>query len=419
MKIANIHAHEILDSRGNPTVSVTVVLDNGARGIASVPSGASTGVHEALELRDGDVKRYRGQGVKKAVANVNNKILPALLGHDALDQKAIDAAMIKLDGTKNKSKLGANAILGVSLAVARAASRGKEMPLFKYLREAYGLSYSSYKMPMPMVNILNGGRHADTDLDFQEFMVVPVGAKKMAERVRIAAEVFHALGAILKARKLSTGVGNEGGYAPMVGKTIHALDMLVAAIKKAGFKPGKDIAIAVDAAASEFYDEKSARYILRTDKVKYKSSQMTEMFANWAKKYPLISVEDGLAEDDWTNWVEMTKANGEKMMLVGDDLFVTKAERLQKGISLGVGNAILIKLNQIGTLSETMETILLAKQYNYKVVISHRSGETTDTTIADLAVAVNAEFIKTGSMSRGERVAKYNRLMEIAEEVGG
>ena len=419
MKIANIHAHEILDSRGSPTVSVTVVLDNGARGIASVPSGASTGVHEALELRDGDVKRYRGQGVKKAVANVNNKILPALLGHDALDQKAIDAAMIKLDGTKNKSKLGANAILGVSLAVARAASRGKEMPLFKYLREAYGLSYSSYKMPMPMVNILNGGRHADTDLDFQEFMVVPVGAKKMAERVRIAAEVFHALGAILKARKLSTGVGNEGGYAPMVGKTIHALDMLVAAIKKAGFKPGKDIAIAVDAAASEFYDEKSARYILRTDKVKYKSSQMTEMFANWAKKYPLISVEDGLAEDDWTNWVEMTKANGEKMMLVGDDLFVTKAERLQKGISLGVGNAILIKLNQIGTLSETMETILLAKQYNYKVVISHRSGETTDTTIADLAVAVNAEFIKTGSMSRGERVAKYNRLMEIAEEVGG
>lgn len=415
-KISGIHAHEILDSRGNPTVQVTVLLDDGTMGTSSVPSGASTGVHEALELRDGDPKRYGGQGVLKAVAHVNDDISLMIRGLDARKQRLIDDTMLQLDGTPNKSKLGANAILGVSLAVAHAAANALGKPLYGYLRDTFRLTRPT-RLPMPLVNILNGGRHADTDLDFQEFMIVPIGAKTMRERVRISAQVFHALQGVLKAKKLSTGVGNEGGFAPMVGKTTRALDFLMEAIRKAGFVPGKQVAIALDAASSEFYDEASERYVLTTDKKRLTAAEMVALYASWMKKYPIISIEDGLAEDDWANWVTFTKKLGKKLMLVGDDLFVTNVTRLQKGIELGVGNAILIKLNQIGSLSETIDTILLAQEHGYRVVVSHRSGETNDTTIADLAVAVGAEYIKTGSMSRGERVAKYNRLMEIEEEI--
>lgn len=414
-KIDYIHAHEILDSRGNPTVHVTVMLENGRKASASVPSGASTGVHEALELRDGDKKRYRGKGVLKACANVNTKIAKKLKGMDITQQRKIDDLMLLLDGTKNKSKLGANAILGVSLACARLGAQVKKKALYEYLRDTYDIKERGYKMPYPTMNVLNGGAHAGWILDFQEFMIVPQ-QKKFAERVRCGSEIFHALADELKKKGYSTLVGDEGGYAVALKSNEEALKMLMKACISAKYKPGKDVFFAMDPAVSEVYDKKTKKYVLKVDKKKLSSDEMTKMFAKWVKKYPIISIEDGLDQDDWDGWIRHTNTLG-NISLVGDDLFVTNVERLQKGIDLGVANAILIKVNQIGSLSEAIDAILLAKQNNYKVSVSHRSGETADTFIADLAVAVNADFIKTGSLSRSERVAKYNRLMEIAEEL--
>ncbi|MEI6510838.1 MAG: phosphopyruvate hydratase [Candidatus Uhrbacteria bacterium] len=416
MKIESIHAHEILDSRGNPTLEVTVLLDNGVSGSASVPSGASTGSHEALELRDGDAKRYGGKGVLKAAKNVHAKIAPVLIGMDVSAQRELDSRMIFLDGTANKSKLGANAILGVSLACARAAANASGLPLYAYLRRAFDLKYKTYRLPIPTMNILNGGAHAGWILDFQEFMIVPQ-QKKFRERVRCGSEVFHALGRLLKKRGFSTLVGDEGGFAVKLAKNEEALKTIVQAIKDAGYVPGKDVTLAMDPATSEFYDAKTKRYVLKVDGTSFTSDQMIAMWDRLSKKYPIVSLEDGLAEDDWEGWKKLTDRLGDKMALVGDDFFVTNAERLRQGIEEGCANAILIKVNQIGSLSETMDAILLAQQSGYAVSVSHRSGETTDTTIADLAVAVNAEYIKAGSLSRSERLAKYNRLMEIEEEV--
>jgi len=416
MKIESIHAHEILDSRGNPTLEVTVLLENGVSGSASVPSGASTGSHEALELRDGDAKRYGGQGVLKAIKNVHAKIAPVLIGMDISAQREIDSRMIFLDGTANKSKLGANAILGVSLACAHAAAKASGLPLYAYIRKAFSLKPSAYRLPTPTMNILNGGAHAGWILDFQEFMIVPK-QKKFRERVRCGSEVFHALGRLLKKKGFSTLVGDEGGFAVKLAKNEEALKTIVQAIKDAGYVAGKDVMLAMDPATSEFYDAKTKRYSLKVDGVSLTSDQMIAMWDRLSKKYPIVSLEDGLAEDDWEGWKKLTDRLGDKMALVGDDFFVTNAERLRQGIEEGCANAILIKVNQIGSLSETMDAILLAQQSGYAVSVSHRSGETTDTTIADLAVAVNAEFIKTGSLSRSERLAKYNRLMEIEEEV--
>lgn len=413
--IKTVEAWEILDSRGNPTVRCRVILSDGSVGVSSVPSGASTGSHEALELRDGG-KRYGGRGVFKAVANVNGVIAKALKGMDASDMRAIDAKMIKLDKTKNKSKLGANAILAVSLASARAAAASAKLPLYKFIRKTYSLPYTKYLLPVPMMNVLNGGAHAGWTVDFQEFMIVPM-QKKFSERVRCGSEVFHALGKILKTKGFDTGKGDEGGYAPRLGGNEAAMKLIVSAMTKAGYKPWSEVAIALDPAASEFYDAKAKRYILKADKKKLTAERMIMLFEKWTEKYPLISVEDGLAEDDWENWIAFTKKMGARLQLVGDDLFVTTAERLRKGIEQGAGNAILIKPNQIGTLSETMDAIALAREADYKVIISHRSGETADTTIADLAVAVNADYIKTGSLSRSERVEKYNRLIEIEREL--
>lgn len=414
--IESIHAHEILDSRGNPTVDVTVLLNDGTIGRASVPSGASTGVHEALELRDGDKKRYGGLGVLKAVANIKKVIAPALRGMDVTRQRELDAKMIDLDGTKNKSKLGANAILGVSLACAHAAAKAKQMPLYAYLRDVFELKHEGYRLPIPTMNILNGGAHSGWILDFQEFMVVPQ-QKLFRERVRCGSEIFHALGSILKKLKFATTVGDEGGYSVPLKHNEDAFKLIVKAIKAAGYKPGKDVFLAMDPAVSEIYDAKKKIYELKVDKKKLTSAQMIKMWQTWLKKYPIISLEDGLAEDDWEGWEKLTDALGKKADLVGDDLFVTNVERLREGIDRGVGNAILIKVNQIGSLSETIAAINLAQQNGYAVSVSHRSGETPDTTIADLAVAVNAEYIKTGSLSRSERLAKYNRLMEIEEEL--
>ena len=416
-KIDQIHAHEILDSRGNPTVSVSVLTRNGVVASASVPSGASTGSHEALELRDGDPKRYGGKGVKKACRNVNMKIAPALRGMKVTDQRAIDELMINLDGTVNKKRLGANAILGVSLAVAHAAARSKGMPLYAYLRWTYDIMHETWKMPVPLMNILNGGSHADTNLDIQEFIMAPTGIRKFRERVRAGSEIFHALGEILHKDGLDTDVGNEGGYAPDMGKTEDALKYIMKAIKKAGYVPGKQIRLGLDIAANEFYNEKKDRYIMRTDKRKMTDEEMIELLEDWVDRYPFVSIEDGLQEDKWEQWEELTRRLGKKVYLIGDDLFVTNPKRLQMGIERNVGNAILIKFNQIGTLSETIQTIQLAQANKYKVVISHRSGETSDTTLADLAVAVNADFVKTGAPSRSERLVKYNRLMEIEEEL--
>jgi len=415
-KIKNIQAREILDSRGNPTVEVTVELTSGVIGAAKVPSGASTGVHEALELRDGDKKRYLGKGVLKAVNNVNKKIAPVLKGVDVWRQADIDHAMIELDGTENKKRLGANAILGVSLACARAGAAETKKPLYRYISGAYRLRKIKPRLPYPMMNILNGGAHAAWSLDFQEFMILPKVAS-FKERVRAGSEIFHHLGKILKTKGYVTSVGDEGGFAPHLGKNQKAFDLIMEAIRAAKYRPGKDVFIAIDAAASEFYNPKTKKYDLKVEKKKLNASQMTALYRQWIKKYPLVSIEDGLSEDDWENWVEHTKELGKKIMLVGDDLFVTNARRLQKGIDMKVGNAILIKVNQIGSLTETIDTILLAKQAGYKVVISHRSGETSDTFIADLAVAVGAEYIKTGSLSRSERVEKYNRLMQIEQEL--
>jgi len=414
-KIKDIRAREILDSRGNPTVAVKVEIEGGFFGAASVPSGASTGVHEALELRDGDKKRYGGQGVLKAVENINKIIGPKLRGMDVTLQRKIDDAMLGLDGTENKSKLGANAILGVSLAAARAGAAVRGIPLYTYLRSVYGINRKGFELPLPMMNILNGGRHADFAIDFQECMIIPK-MKQFAERVRAGSEIFHALGKILKKKGYVTSVGDEGGFAPRLSSNEEAFALILDAIEAAGYAPGKDVALGADVAASEFYDEDKKAYNLSVEKKTLVPAELIKLYEKWLAKYPFILIEDGLAEDDWENWEDLTAKLGKKLTLIGDDLFVTNVKRLEMGINRKVANAILIKVNQIGSLSETMDTIMMAQQNKYKIAISHRSGETADTFIADLAVAVGAEFIKTGSLSRSERLEKYNRLMEIEEE---
>ena len=412
--IRDIIAREILDSRGNPTVEVDVILDNGVVGRASVPSGASTGIYEACELRDGDRDRYLGKGVSQAVANVNGEIAAALKGMDVLDQVKIDRAMIQLDGTPNKSRLGANAILGVSLASAKAAANALGIGLYRYIGGS-----NANVLPVPMMNILNGGAHASNNVDIQEFMIMPVSAPSWKEALRRCAEVFHTLKVVLKENKIPvTGVGDEGGYAPMLKKDEDALAMIVAAIQKAGYVPGVDFMIAIDAASSEWYDEEKDIYRLPKAGKEMNRQQLVKMWQRFAEKYPIISLEDGMAETDWNGWSELTRAIGHKVQLVGDDLFVTNVSRLEEGIEKKVGNAILIKVNQIGTLTETLEAIEMANRAGYTAIVSHRSGETEDTTIADIAVAVNAGQIKTGAPSRSDRVAKYNQLLRIEEELG-
>ncbi len=410
-----IEAREILDSRGNPTVEVDVILEDGSMGRAAVPSGASTGVHEAVELRDGDKDRFMGKGVLKAVENVNNVIAAELIGLDALDQVDIDRTMIELDGTENKSKLGANAILGVSMAVARAAADHLGLPLFKYLG-----SYHSVILPVPMANILNGGSHADNSVDFQEFMIVPAGAESIREAVRMMSEVFHNLKGILKANGYSTAVGDEGGFAPNLKSNEEACELIIEAISKAGYKPGEEVFIALDPASSEFYDEEKKKYVLRwSTGQEFTSTEMADYWDSWLDKYPIISIEDGMAEDDWEGWKYHTEKSGKKAQLVGDDVFVTNTKRLEKGIQRGVANSILIKVNQIGTLTETFEAVDMAKRAGYTAVVSHRSGETEDSFIADLVVALETGQIKTGSMSRSDRLAKYNQLMRIEDYLEG
>ncbi len=410
--IREIKGRQILDSRGNPTVEVDVVLESGARGRAAVPSGASTGEKEAIELRDGDKRRWLGKGVSKAVANISKAIAPRLLGMEALDQAAVDRAMIALDGTKGKGRLGANAILGVSLAVARAAAAETGQPLYRYLGGA-----NARVLPVPMMNIINGGAHADNRLDLQEVMIMPVGASRFSEALRMATEVFHTLKGILKKRGLSTAVGDEGGFAPDLASNEEALGLLVAAIETAGYRPGRDVALALDAAASELYEK--GRYRLEAEKQPERSSEeMIRYYARLLDRYPILSIEDGLSELDWKGWRMLTERLGDRVQLVGDDIFVTNVEIFAQGIREGIGNSILIKLNQIGTLTETLEAIELAKRSGYTAVVSHRSGETEDTTIADVAVALNTGLIKTGSLSRTDRVAKYNQLLRIEEELG-
>ncbi|PIT94619.1 phosphopyruvate hydratase [Candidatus Falkowbacteria bacterium CG10_big_fil_rev_8_21_14_0_10_39_9] len=416
-KIKQILAREILDSRGNPTVEAKVVLDNKLVAKAAVPSGASTGQHEALELRDGNQKRYSGKGVLKAVDNINKIIAPKLKGLDPTKQQLIDNLMLQLDGTKNKSRLGANAILAVSLAAARAGALAKRQELFVHLARTYKFSTSKYILPTPSFNIWNGGAHASTNLDFQEFMVMPLKKTTFAEKVRMGAEVFHELGRILKANKMDTDLGNEGGYAPDIKSREQVIKMIILAIKQAGYQPGKDLSLGIDIGSSEFYNENEKSYYLPLDQKSFSAAELMVIYTDWVQKYPIVSIEDGLAENDWDNWQIMTKALGKKILLIGDDLFVTNQERLQIGIEYQAGNAILIKLNQIGTVTETMATIKLARKHNYKLMISHRSGETVDDFIADLAVAVSAEFIKSGSLARSERLAKYNRLLEIELEL--
>ncbi|MFH1426421.1 MAG: phosphopyruvate hydratase [Candidatus Kerfeldbacteria bacterium] len=413
MKLQSLHAREVLDSRGNPTVAVRAILEDGTTAEAMVPSGASTGVHEALELRDEDEKRYNGKGVLKACDNVNSKIFPAIQDMEVEDQRAIDSAMLELDGTENKSNLGANAILGVSLAVAQAAAKAQGKELYEYIHDTFRIDTSDYVMPYPTMNIVNGGQHANNNLNIQEFMVVPQ-ADELKERVRIGAEVFHALKNVLNEQGRSTAVGDEGGFAPELGSNEDALKLIKEAVGNAGYEFGKDVKIAMDPAASEFF--KDGKY--EFDKKMITADELTDIYDSWIEPYAIISIEDGLSEDDWDNWVTHTKKLGDKITLVGDDLFVTNVKRLQEGIDKHVGNAILIKVNQIGSLSETIDTINLAREHGYKVSVSHRSGETEDTTIADLAVAVNADFIKTGSLSRSERIAKYNRLMAIELHLG-
>ncbi|PID27676.1 MAG: phosphopyruvate hydratase [Candidatus Cloacimonadota bacterium] len=411
-EILDIYAREVLDSRGNPTVEVEVTLEDGTVERAIVPSGASTGEHEAHELRDGDQSRFSGKGVLKAVQNVNEIIAPEIIGYYATDQVLIDNAMIKLDGTPNKSKLGANAILGVSLAVARAAAKSKGMPLFQYIG-----GVNAKKLPAPMMNILNGGSHADNNVDFQEFMVMPLGASCFSEALRMGAEVFHKLKEVLKEKKYNTAVGDEGGFAPNLKSNDEALSLIVKAIEEAGYKPGEDIFITLDPASSEFYDKNSDRYILASENKKLTPKQMVEYYDKLVKKYPIFSIEDGMAEDDWQGWKLLTDKIGDRVQIVGDDLFVTNMERLKNGIDKKIGNSILIKLNQIGTLTETLDAINMAYRAGYTAVISHRSGETEDTFIADLAVAVNSGQIKTGSASRTDRIAKYNQLLRIEDEI--
>jgi enolase len=409
--IMDIRAREILDSRGNPTIEVEVLLAGGGFGRAAVPSGASTGKHEALELRDKQPKRYLGKGVLKAVKNVNGPIMDRLLGEDASDQREIDSMLLDLDGTANKKKLGANAILGVSLACAKAVAMTYGLPLYTYLG-----GIGAHTVPVPMMNVINGGEHADNKLDIQEFMIVPAGAPDFAEAMRMGAETFHTLKGILKKKGLATSVGDEGGFAPNLQANEQALELIIQAVRKAGYKPGKDIFIALDPAASEFYEK--GKYNLASEKKKLTSEKMIALYKKWIKAYPIISIEDGLAEDDWDGWAAMTEELGYVIQIVGDDLFVTNPVRLQKGIDSGIANSILIKLNQIGSLTETLDTIEMARLAGYTTVISHRSGETEDTTIADLAVGTNAGQIKTGSLSRSDRLAKYNELIRIEEELG-
>lgn len=409
--ISDIHAREVLDSRGNPTVEAEVILGDGSHGRAIVPSGASTGEHEAVELRDGDKKRFMGKGVLKAVANVNGEIAEALFDFDAADQRNLDRKMIELDGTENKSRLGANAILAVSMACARAAASSFALPVYRYLGGPANV------LPVPMMNILNGGAHADNNVDFQEFMVMPVGAKSFSEGLRWGVEVFHTLKGVLKKRGYNTAVGDEGGFAPSVKSNVEAIEVVLEAIEQAGYKPGKQVAIALDPAASEFY--KDGKYVFKkSDKSTKSSEQMVKLWAKWMKDYPIVSLEDGLSEEDWEGWQMLTEELGGKVQLVADDIFVTNIKIFSEGIAKGIANSILIKLNQIGTVSETLDAIDLARRNGYTSVISHRSGETEDTFIADLAVATGAGQIKTGSASRTDRIAKYNQLLRIEEELG-
>ena len=412
--IAEIFARQILDSRGNPTVEVDVITENGALGRAAVPSGASTGIHEAVELRDGDKKKYLGKGTLKAVDNVNKKIAPLLLGYDVADQTGIDEMMIQLDGTPNKSKLGANATLAVSMAVAKAAAEEAGLPLFRYVGGT-----NAKILPIPMMNILNGGAHADNKIDFQEFMVMPVGAPSFSEGLRWGVEIFHALKTVLKKKGYSTNVGDEGGFAPNIQSNEEAIETVLVAIDAAGYKAGSQIKIAMDAANSELWDSKKKKYVFHKSSGKEMSSeQLAKYWEGWVKKYPICSIEDGMAEDDWTGWKMLTEAVGSKCQLVGDDLFVTNVERLQQGIDKGIGNGLLVKVNQIGTITETINAVSLAQNNGYNTIMSHRSGETEDTTIADLAVALNCGQIKTGSASRTDRMAKYNQLLRIEELLG-
>jgi enolase len=412
--IVDVHAREILDSRGNPTVEAEVSLGDGSIGRAAVPSGASTGEHEAVELRDGDSRRYQGKGVLRAVENVNVAIADALQSMDASAQREIDEAMLHLDSTPNKGALGANALLSVSMACARASAASLKTPLYRYLGGA-----GANILPVPMMNILNGGAHADSNVDFQEFMAMPVGAPSFAEALRWGAEVFHTLKSVLKKRGYNTAVGDEGGFAPSLKANVEAIELILDAIRQAGFRPGEEVALALDPAASEFFDKEKGKYVFKKSDKSVKSSQdMVRFWADWVRQYPIVSLEDGLAEDDWEGWKLLTDQLGDKIQLVGDDLFVTNTERLRRGISEGVANSILIKVNQIGTVSETLDAIDLARRHAYTAVISHRSGETEDTFIADLAVATGVGQIKTGSASRTDRVAKYNQLLRIEEELG-
>ena len=411
--IESVYAREVLDSRGNPTVEVEVALESGAEGRAIVPSGASTGAFEAVELRDGDKGRYLGKGTQNAVNNVNTIIAPELEGLDAFDQPGIDGLLLELDGTPNKGKLGANAILGVSMAVARAAANELGLPLFQYIG-----GVNAKQLPVPMMNILNGGEHADNSVDVQEFMILPVGAPSFKEGLRMGAEVFHSLKKVLSERGLACGVGDEGGFAPNLGSNREALELIVEAIKAAGYEPGKDVMLGLDVAASEMYNEETKKYVLAGEGKELTAAEMVDLYEDWTTNFPIITIEDGLDEEDWAGWKVLTERLGKKVQLVGDDLFVTNTERLERGIEAGVANSILIKVNQIGTITETLDAIEMAKRAGYTAVISHRSGETEDTTIADLAVAVNAGQIKTGAPSRTDRVAKYNQLLRIEETVG-
>ncbi|GGH76024.1 enolase [Pullulanibacillus pueri] len=408
--IVDVYGREVLDSRGNPTVEVEVILESGAVGRALVPSGASTGEYEAVELRDGDSNRYLGKGVLKAVENVNTVIAPAIAGLDALDQVAIDRALIALDGTENKGKLGANAILGVSMAVAHAAASYLEIPLYRYLG-----GFSGTTLPTPMMNIINGGEHADNNVDFQEFMIMPVGAESFPEALRMGAEIFHNLKKVLAAKGLNTAVGDEGGFAPNLSSNEEAIQTIIEAIEKAGYKPGEQVMIAMDVASSELYED--GKYVLKGEGVTKTSEEMIELYRDLLDKYPIVSIEDGLDENDWDGWKKLTAELGDRVQLVGDDLFVTNTKKLSEGIEKGIGNAILIKVNQIGTLTETFEAIEMAKRAGYTAIISHRSGETEDVTIADIAVATNVGQIKTGAPSRTDRVAKYNQLLRISDEL--
>ncbi len=409
--IIDITARQILDSRGNPTVEVDVLLESGAKGRAAVPSGASTGAHEAVELRDGDKSRYLGKGVTKAVDFVNEDLFEALVGLPAEEQMHVDRTMCELDGTENKGKFGANAILGVSLAVAKAMADELDVPLYRYVGGSF-----AHLLPTPMMNIINGGAHADNPIDFQEFMILPVGTADFSEALRCGAEVFHALKKELSAAGMNTNVGDEGGFAPSLNSTTHALDFIMKAVEKAGYKPGQDVMLGLDCASTEFF--KNGKYVMEGEGKTLTSDQMVKFYEDLCASYPIVSIEDGMAEDDWDGWVALTEALGDKVQLVGDDLFVTNSRRLKQGIDMGAGNAILVKVNQIGTLTETLEAIEMAQKAGYGVILSHRSGETEDSTIADLAVATNAGQIKTGSLSRSDRIAKYNQLLRIEEMLG-